>query len=108
MPVREKKGLGKLWERIRISYQERSNRKSYPSVRNKITQSSRSERFEKGVRRKAMTNFVDLRVGKTTPLSGRILDDPLTLQGTVLLRILVRGVPEQHLCRMMERDRKIE
>ena len=43
-----------------------------------------------------MTNFVDLRVGKTTPLGGRILDDPLTLQGAVILRILAGRVPEQH------------
>ena len=55
-----------------------------------------------------MTNFVDLRVGKTTPLGGGILDDPLTLQGTALLRILVRGVPEQHLLQKNRRRRKTE
>ena len=90
------KGLGELRERIRVSYHERSDRESYPSLRDIITQSGRVKRFKEGVRRKTMTDFVNVRISKTTPLSGRILDDPLTLQGTVLLRILARRVPEQH------------
>ena len=49
-----------------------------------------------------MTDFVNLRISKTTPLGGGILDDPLTLQGAVILRILAGRVPEQHI----ERNKK--
>ena len=91
--------MGELRERIRVSYHERSDRESYPSLRDKITQSGRSKRLEKGFRRETTTDFIDLRVGEATPLGGGIFDDPLTLQGAVLLRILAGRVPEQHIGR---------
>ena len=88
--------MGEFRERIRISYHERSDRESYPSLRDEITQSGRTKRLEKGFRRETTTDFIDLRVGEATPLGGGIFDDPLTLEGAFFLVILSRGVPEQH------------
>ena len=53
-----------------------------------------------------MTDSINLRISKTAPLGGRVFDDPLTFQGTVLLRILMRRIPEQHICRRKTKKQK--
>ena len=51
-----------------------------------------------------MTDPIDVSIGEATPLSRRVLDNPLTFQGAVLLVILVRGIPEQHIHRRIETE----
>ena len=51
-----------------------------------------------------MTDPIDVSIGEAAPLGGRIFNDHLTFQRAILLVILVRGIPEQHIHRRIETE----
>ena len=52
-----------------------------------------------------MTDPIDVSIGEAAPLGGRIFIDPLTFQRAILLVILVRRIPKQHIRRRIGRKR---
>ena len=55
-----------------------------------------------------MTDPIDVSIGEAAPLGGTVFNDPLTFQRAILLVILVRRIPKQHIRRRIERERKTE
>ncbi|KAJ0681162.1 hypothetical protein HanPI659440_Chr16g0632651 [Helianthus annuus] len=61
-----------------------------------VTQGIGVKGFKHSIRREAIADPINLRIGKTATFFYGIFNDPLALQWAVLLMILSKGVPEQH------------